>query len=272
MTMFCGTELAARIERAERDLLAAACANVRLRVPQVFTAAIGGGLAAITEPGSPLNKVAGLGFAAFDEGAWAAIEAEHVRRGVPIQVELATLADPALGPFFSARGHRVVGVENVSGLALDGVPEPPRTAVAITTAALDEWIDTMVTGFAAPDTQGVASHESFDREPLERVMRDFASAMGVHRFVARVGGEVAGAGAMRIGDAVAQLCGAATLPVFRRRGVQSALLAHRLRHARDAGCDLAVVTTQPGSKSQENVQRRGFALLYSRIVLVRTPD
>lgn len=270
--MFCSTDLAARIERAERDLLATACANVRRRLPGVFTAAIGGGLAAITEPGSPLNKVAGLGFAPFDQAAWQTIEAEHARRGVPIQVELATLADPALGPFFSARGHRMVGVENVSGLALAGVPEPPRGDAAIDFASLEEWIATMVAGFATPDTQGVASHESFDREPLERVMRDFASADGVRLFVARYRGETAGAGAVRIGGGIAQLCGASTLPLFRRRGVQTALLAHRLRHARDAGSDLAVVTTQPGSKSQENVQRRGFALLYSRIVLVRTAD
>lgn len=45
--------------------------------------------------------------------------------------------------------------------------------------------------------------------------------------------------------------------------------AVRLAEARDEGCDLAVVTTQPGSKSQENVQRLGFELLYTRAVLVR---
>ncbi len=32
---------------------------------------------------------------------------------------------------------------------------------------------------------------------------------------------------------------------------------------------VVVVTTQPGSKLQENAQRRGFALLYSRAILVR---
>ncbi len=68
---------------------------------------------------------------------------------------------------------------------------------------------------------------------------------------------------------MAQLCGAATLPAHRRRGVQGALLAARLAEAREAGCDVAVVTTQPGSKSQENVQRQGFDLLYTRAILVR---
>jgi len=53
--------------------------------------------------------------------------------------------------------------------------------------------------------------------------------------------------------------------------VQSALLAARLEIASAAGCDVAVVVTQPGSKSQENVQRQGFDLLYARAILVRTP-
>ena len=74
---------------------------------------------------------------------------------------------------------------------------------------------------------------------------------------------------MRLFEGVAQLCGAATLPAHRRRGVQSALLDARLAIAGQSGCDVAVVTTQPGSKSQENVQRRGFELLYTRAILVR---
>jgi hypothetical protein len=57
----------------------------------------------------------------------------------------------------------------------------------------------------------------------------------------------------------------------RRRGVQTALLSARLAGAAAAGCDIAVVTTQPGSKSQQNVQRRGFDLLYTRAVLVKQP-
>jgi hypothetical protein len=44
-----------------------------------------------------------------------------------------------------------------------------------------------------------------------------------------------------------------------------------LADAAAAGCDIAVVTTQPASKSQQNVQRRGFDLLYTRAVLERQP-
>jgi hypothetical protein len=51
--------------------------------------------------------------------------------------------------------------------------------------------------------------------------------------------------------------------------VQTALLAARAADAAAAGCDIAVVTTQPGSRSQHNVQRRGFDLLYTRAILVK---
>ena len=54
--------------------------------------------------------------------------------------------------------------------------------------------------------------------------------------------------------------------------MQTALLSHRLAEAVRRGCDIAVVTTEPGSKSQENVQKAGFALLYARAVLVKQLD
>ena len=77
---------------------------------------------------------------------------------------------------------------------------------------------------------------------------------------------------MRLSEGVAQLTGAATAPAHRRHGVQTALLSVRLADAAHAGCDIAVVITQPGSKSQQNVQRRGFHLLYTRAVLVKSPS
>lgn len=68
---------------------------------------------------------------------------------------------------------------------------------------------------------------------------------------------------MRITDGIAQLIRAATASAFRRRGIQSA----RLADATAVGCDVAVITVQPGSQSQQNGQRRGFDLLYNRAVL-----
>jgi GNAT superfamily N-acetyltransferase len=77
---------------------------------------------------------------------------------------------------------------------------------------------------------------------------------------------------MRIDGALAQMAGAGTLPAYRGRGVQKALVHYRLQEAHAAGCELAVVTTAPGTRSQDNVMRRGFELLYTRAILVRRWD
>jgi hypothetical protein len=67
------------------------------------------------------------------------------------------------------------------------------------------------------------------------------------------------------------MAGAATAAAHRRHGIQNALLSARLADATSAGCDLAVIVTQPGSRSHQNAQRRGFHLLYTRAVLVKPP-
>ena len=96
-----------------------------------------------------------------------------------------------------------------------------------------------------------------------------SSRRAPHRTLALRDGVMAGGASVRLAEGgVAQFTGAATLPAHRRHGVQTALLAARLADAAAAGCDIAVVTTQPGSRSQHNVQRSGFELLYTRAILV----
>ena len=63
--------------------------------------------------------------------------------------------------------------------------------------------------------------------------------------------------------------GTATLPAFRNRGVQSALIERGLHEAALAGCEYAVVSTQPASGSQRNMERRGFRLAYTKLVMMR---
>jgi GNAT superfamily N-acetyltransferase len=275
MAIFCDTALAERIERAEAELigLASRAAHRRTALENGFVIAISGGVASFAESGSPFNKVAGLGFggvpapAEFDE-----IERAFAGRGADVQVELSNLADPAVGALLSERGYRLTSFENVLGLKLPADVEAVRPpGIDVRPSGDDEfdaWIAVVADGFAHPDAEGVPPHEDFPREVLERAERDFAAA-GVVRYVALHDGVIAGGGSFRIGEGIAQLAGAATAPAHRHRGIQTALIAVRLADAVAAGCDLAVVTTQPGSRSQENVQRRGFDLLYTRAVLVK---
>ena len=72
---------------------------------------------------------------------------------------------------------------------------------------------------------------------------------GVTAWLARADGRPAGGGSLMIHQGLALICGDGTLPDFRHQGVQTALLRARLAHAAAAGCDLAVICTQPGSGS-----------------------
>jgi GNAT superfamily N-acetyltransferase len=277
LPLFCDTALAERIERVEAQLIAKASEAARRRRADTagFVIPIAGGVASFAEEGSPFNKVAGLGFggvpsaAALDE-----IERAFTACGTPVQIELAHLGDPAIGAHLTERGYRLASFENVLGLALKGQPEPVTPpGVEVRPSGDDEfeaWLDVVVDGVAHPDTQGVPSHEEFPREVVVRAERDFAAA-GVTRYVALRDGVIAGGASMRMAEGVAQLTGAATAPAHRRRGVQTALLSARLADAAAAGCDVAVITTQPGSKAQQNAQRQGFDLLYTRAVLVKPP-
>jgi GNAT superfamily N-acetyltransferase len=275
--LFCDLALAERIERVEAQLMAASsrAAQHRAALGTGFVIPIAGGVASFAEDGSPFNKVAGLGFAGVPSAAKLdEVERAYAACGAPVQIELAHLADPEVGALLAEREYRLMSFENVLGRALDGEPErvAPR-GVEVRRSGdeeFDAWLDVVVDGVAHPDTEGLPAHEEFSREDVEKAERDFAAA-GVVRYLALLGGVVAGGAGMHIAEDVAQLTGAATAPAHRRRGVQTALLAARLADAAAAGCDVAVVTTQPASKSQQNAQRRGFDLLYTRAILVKQP-
>ena len=79
---------------------------------------------------------------------------------------------------------------------------------------------------------------------------------------------VAAAGGLIIPEyKMAGFFGAATLPEFRGRGIQTAFMQERLRVAQRAGCDLAVTLTMPGTTSQRNVERAGFRVAYTKVVV-----
>ncbi|MFD7843577.1 GNAT family N-acetyltransferase [Nocardia sp. NPDC059764] len=274
--MFCGTELAARIEGVEAELIAkgSAAAAARLGPDTGFVIPLAGGVASFAEDGSPLNKIAGLGFAGIPDAAELdEIERLFAARKTPVQAEVSQLGDPGIGELLTGRGYRLVSFENVLGRELGAaLTAYVASGVEVTPSGSDEfdtWLDVVADGFAHPDTQGVASHEEFPAEIIANAMRDLTGAAGVRRFLARRDGRVAGGASLRLARGVAQLTGAATDPAHRRHGVQSSLLSVRLAEASAAGCDIAVVTTQPGSKSQQNVQRQGFSLLYTRAILVK---
>lgn len=274
--LFCDAGLAGRIERAEAGRMAAASEAARRRGarPDGFVIPVAGGMATFAGAGSPFNKVAGLGFGGVpSEAELGEVERAFAARGSAVQAELSNLADPAVGAMLTGRGYRLVSFENVLGRppgGPDGQGGTTPAGIEVRRAGAGEfelWLDVVLEGFAHPDAEGVPSHEEFPREVVALAERDFANA-GALLYLALRGGVVAGGAGLALTGGIAHMAGAATAPAHRRRGVQTGLLAARLADADAAGCDIAVVTTQPGSVSQRNVQRRGFDLLYTRAVLV----
>lgn len=274
--VFCDTGLAARIERVEAQLIAEAAGIARRRRGDGagFVIPVAGGVATFAEPDSPYNKVAGLGFgglpgaAALDE-----IERAFAEHGAAVSAEVAHLADPELIGLLTERGYRLGAFENVLGRRTALLPHEAAAPEGIEVRPsgpdeIDAWVDLITDAVMHPDTQGIPMEE-FPRDVLERAERDSTAVEGLRRYVALRHGEPAGGAGFRAAEGIAQFTGAATAPAHRGNGVQTALIAARLVDAAAAGCEFAVVTTQPGSTSQQNMQRRGFDLLYTRAVLVK---
>ncbi|MFF2889368.1 GNAT family N-acetyltransferase [Paenibacillus sp. NPDC057967] len=76
----------------------------------------------------------------------------------------------------------------------------------------------------------------------------------------------AAVGVMHIHEGTASLALAATLPEYRRKGLQTALLKWRLHEAYQAGCDLVAGQASFGSSSQHNMERLGMSLAWTRAV------
>jgi len=278
--MFADVTLARRVERAEAAM-SAAMVEASGRRPGIEPSVepVGPGYAVCAGPGSPFNKIIGAGLddGSFDEGALDSAERAFAVHGLPVRAEICVLANPDVFAVFSRRGYLFETVEHVLGLRLpagDGPLAPPKAAIETThvdgEAASNEWIETLVEGFAVPDvTETGVTGEAFPADVLRDTFANYRGVEHFHRYLTRVGGRIAGGGGLYVAHGIGILCGAATLAAFRRQGVQAALLRRRLADAAAAGCDLAVVTTAPGSKSQQNAQRQGFALLYARAVLIR---
>ena len=270
--MFATVALAKRIEEAERLLVVALAGVVGARGGDVSVVNVGAGAVVYGGEGAPFNKAIAIGFEPLDEEALLCAEAEHDARGAPLRFEIATLSDPPVFEALSRRGYTLVGFENVLGLPLgSGQEHRADDGIEVGLARPDEydaWTRVVTTGFASPDGSAPET-ESHPPEALLAVFRDFAGVAELERTLARRDGELAGGASLFTFGDIAVMAGAATLLAHRRHGVQRALLRARLARAARSGCSLAVVTTQPGSQSQSNVQRAGFSLLYARAILVR---
>jgi len=240
------------------------CTEAVKHIPSAALA-IAGGIAAFTGIDSPITQAFGVGMdgpvteAAFDE-----LENFFFSRGAPVTLEICPFIDPSVASLLKQRLYRFEEVTNV-------------LAREIKPGATFEHGPSVVVRDAKPDEAGhftsiVAKgfEEQFPlTESLRLVLESFFHHARGRCLFALVDGELAGGACVGAEDGLAELYGAATVPLMRGRGVQTSLIAARLAWAAKQGCTLATTSTQPGSISQRNFERAGFRVVYSRTKLVR---
>ena len=215
----------------------------------------GGGWLVALGPGHLVNKVCGLGLnGPVDDAALDAVERTLREAGVDPRIEHWPGADPGLQVMLEVRGYRIELENDV--LVADPAAAPAHSEAGVgiervTRGLADLYERTVACGFTEMD----AGEPGF----AERVFaRGAAHSTEASAWLARIGGEPAGGGALGVTGGVAALFGASTLPRMRRRGVQRALLERRLREAHAAGAGVAFMKTAPGSGSARNALRAGF--------------
>ncbi len=260
-------ELAREIELAEGEA-AVACARMMKAMNAESVSAverIAGGYAVYCGADSPVTQAVGLGLnGPVSREEFDRLEEFYFSRNEAVRVETCPMADASLLEHYKERGYHVSEFSNVMvrGMAgderwkaVEGV-EVRRAGVG----EMDLWTLTVAQGFA--------EHFPVTAELLS-VMKLFAMGKNAECYLARVDGHVAGGATLALREKVAGMFGASTLPDFRRRGVQTALLQARLQRASEAGCEMAVSLAQPGSGSQRNIMRQGFRVLYTRVKFER---
>jgi ribosomal protein S18 acetylase RimI-like enzyme len=266
-------ELARRVDRAEIDFCALA---TLVGSPDAATLERGGGLAVYSAPASPVNKMLGLGLGAdVSDDDLDAVERFYAERNCPVQIELCPLASSNLAPRLTRRGYLLQAFENELARAAPSEPVESTHGADITVeagAGERPWLQIVSEGFAAPDRPTPAGspvpHDAVTA--IGEVMRQFCHPEIV-RYVAHMDGHAAAGALSFIRDGVLGIFGTATLPAFRRRGLQAAIVSRAMDDARGKA-DLVIATTEPGSISQRTFERLGFQVVYTRAILVRSWD
>jgi hypothetical protein len=260
---FADVALARRLERAEAE----GCARFVEARSRLFLDSgaawidVAGTYAMFDGRSSPLTQTFGFGLFA-PPTAENLIELERFfrHRAAPVFHEVCPLADVVHTALLSERGYHPFEFTSVLYRPIGPATPPIAAGTGIGVRIIDEseqdlWSTTAAAGWGETPELG---------EFMLGVARVNADRIDTRLFLAEQDGRAIATGALSLCDGVAVLAGASTMPEGRGRGAQLALLASRLSHAVEQGCDLAMMGALPGSGSQRNAERHGFRIAYTR--------
>lgn len=218
----------------------------------------GGGRAVLCGAGMYVNRALAAGFdGAIADDDWLMFEHRCQHVGLTPTLEVSPVTSAVVVRQLRERRYQPSDTTAALFRSLDDLDALAATnsPITIESVALDRlrlWQKVSASGW------GHTTAESL------RASNAFAAAAAVvdrdHLLIAfdRDLGHPLGCASMTVRNGIATLGGMSTLPTERRRGVQAALIVHRLRAARELGCDFAMSTADPDEASERNLIRQGF--------------
>jgi GNAT superfamily N-acetyltransferase len=265
MQVLLSYELAARIERADAAIKTAYIEAQQVITPEVNAEHLqfAGGALLFAGATSPVSQAVGLGFAPIGIENLHQIEAWFAQRQCPTRIDTCPLVSHEWVQLLAANRYTLLSFKNTWGLPLEGLSlEVPEASVDVRQIQGEErelWAQTIGKGFAGRED---------DIDVNVSLGRPNSFSTRVNCFLGCINQDAAGGGLVAIAEDIALLSSMSTRVAFRRRGVQAALLYHRLKFAQARECKWAIVHTTPtNTDSQRNIERLGFHLLYTKITL-----
>jgi GNAT superfamily N-acetyltransferase len=220
---------------------------------------IAGGRLVLCGAGLYVNRLIGAGIEApLTDDDVDAVVGRSQAVGVEAAVEVTPLTHPASLAVLRARGFAHDPASDVTASARqlpgDAIDAPADIEVrpVTTPEALAMWQETSARGWGHDHETARQAADAFARVAY------VVDGDGMVIAYDTADGEPVGCASTTIRNGVATVGGMSTVPAQRRRGVQAALLAFRLRHASERGCTLAASTAATGGASERNLIRHGF--------------
>lgn len=237
--------------------------------PVPTAVAFGHGLLVLTGNGRYVNRAVGITLDQLAEHDVAAVIAHYDAAGLPPAVQLSSWAPEVTVSVLGRAGFVPVSCRSVFASVATARGRVASTSVTVVPVNANE--------LRARDSREVMSSGTSSVGPALATSDAFMVAdnatRGTAQFLALRDGQPVGCGSLTIVETSDGLTGwlgaAATVPSARRRGVQTALVQHRLELASEAGCDVVGATATTGSASSRVLQRCGFTLAQDQWVVQR---
>lgn len=153
-------------------------------------------------------------------------------------------------------GFHTILYAPVSELSKTPLPVDPDIQIeeVQSTGPVEDFLDVQIRGWGVPE-EAVAY--------LKHLRRCWIATPGHRSYLAKIDGKPAAHAMLYESGDIAYLSGANTLPEYRRRGLQTALIHRRIADARAAGQRLVIGGADFESNSRMNMMRCGLRIAYT---------